>query len=141
MADKNALYDLGIATMLQDPVPLELKHLFCDGLYGRIIKMPRRTVVMTAIHKRDNITVVMTGKCRVVKPDGKQEIITAPAYFVTPAGTQRAVYIERESVWLTAHATNAKTVEDAECDLAEMPDFFKDFISMIEQEHEQELIS
>lgn len=141
MKPHDALYNLGMATMTMQPKALELDHLFCDGLYGRIVKMPRRTLAMTAVHKKDNITVVMTGKCRVVKPDGTSETITAPAYFVTPAGTQRAVYIERESTWLTAHATNAKTVQEAETDLAEMPDFFKDFVAQIEREQQEELLT
>lgn len=137
----NELYNLGMASLHEKQVPLQLEHLFCDGLYGRVVKMPKRTCVMTAIHKKDNITVVMTGKCRVVSPDGQQQTIVAPAYFVTPAGTQRAVYIERESTWLTAHATNAKTVEEAEFDLAEMPDFYKDFLAQIEHEQQEGLLT
>ena len=135
MTERNALYELGKACMLQPPVKLELNHLFAAGLYGRIITMPPDTCVMTAIHKKENITTVVTGKCRVVNTDGTAELIIAPAFFVTPANTQRAVYVIEESTWITVHATNAKTVEDAEQVIATMPDFYNEFIEL---QHEQQ---
>jgi hypothetical protein len=140
MTERNALYELGKACMLQPPVKLELNHLFADGLYGRIITMPADTVVMTAIHKKENITTVVTGKCRVVNPDGTAEIIIAPAFFVTPANTQRAVYVIEESTWIIVCRTRAKTVEDAEQCIATMPDFFNEFVA-IQQEIEKEKLS
>lgn len=132
--EHNALYDLGMAAMQQEPVELQLSHLFADGLYGRIITMPADTLVMTAIHKHENITTVVTGKCEIVKPNGERETIVAPAFFVTPARTQRAVYVVEESTWITVHACNAKTVHDAELHIAEMPDFFYDAIEQQTQE-------
>ena len=129
---KNHLYNLGMAAMSQEPVALNLSHLFADGLYGRIITMPSDTLVMTAIHKHENITTVVTGVCEIVKPNGERETITAPAFFVTPARTQRAVYVVEESTWITVHACNAKTVQDAENHIAEMPDFFNDFVAQQE---------
>jgi hypothetical protein len=129
---KNHLYELGMAAMSQPPVALELSHLFADGLYGRIITMPADTMVMTMVHKVENITTVVTGKCEVVNPDGTREIITAPAFFVTPARTQRAVYVVEESTWITVHACDAKTVQDAENHIAEYPDFFNDFVAQQE---------
>lgn len=130
--EKNALYELGLAAMCQEPVALELSHLFADGLYGRIITMPADTLVMTAVHKYENITTVVTGRCEIVKPDGERETITAPAFFVTPARTQRAVYVVEESTWITVHACDAKTVQDAENHIAEMPDFYNDFKEQME---------
>jgi hypothetical protein len=129
---KNHLYDLGMAAMTQEPVALELSHLFADGLYGRIITMPSNTLVMTAVHKHENITTVVTGICEIVKPDGTRETITAPAFFVTPAHTQRAVYVVEESTWITVHACNEKTIEGAEAHIAEMPDFYNDFVAQQE---------
>ena len=124
---RNHLYELGKAAMCQEPVPLELSHLFADGLYGRIITMPADTLVMTAIHRFENITTVVTGRCEIVKPDGERETIIAPAFFVTPARTQRAVYVLEESTWITVHACTATTIQDAENHIAEMPDFYNEF--------------
>jgi len=115
---------------------LELSHLFADGLYGRIITMPSNTLVMTAVHKHENITTVVTGVCEIVKPDGERETIIAPAFFVTPAHTQRAVYVVEESTWITVHACNEKTIEGAEAHIAEMPDFYNDFVKF-----QQELLT
>jgi len=129
---KNHLYDLGMAAMHQEPVALELSHLFADGLYGRIITMPSNTLVMTAVHKHENITTVVTGVCEIVKPDGERETIVAPAFFVTPAHTQRAVYVVEESTWITVHACTETTIEGAEAHIAEMPDFYNDFVTQQE---------
>jgi len=133
---KNHLYDLGMAAMHQEPIALELSHLFADGLYGRIITMPaepdKPTLVMTAVHKHENITTVVTGVCEIVNPDGTIETITAPDFFVTPAHTQRAVLVIETSTWITVHACNEKTIEGAEAHIAEMPDFYNDFVAQQE---------
>lgn len=134
LAEKNYLYDLGMTAMQQEQVPLELSHLFADGLYGRILTVPANTLVMTAIHKYENITIVLTGKCEVVNPDGERTTIVAPAFFVTPARSERAVYVIEKTTWITVHASNSKTVEDAEMELAELPAFFQDVIEQQKQE-------
>lgn len=139
ISKKNCLYDLGIAAMQQEPVALELKHLFANGLYGRIITMPANTLVMTAVHKVENITTVVTGQCEVVNPDGTREIIIAPAFFVTPANTQRAVYVIEESTWITVHACNAKTVQEAENYIADFPDFYKDYAEQLEKQKAKQI--
>jgi hypothetical protein len=137
--EHNALYDLGMAAMTQEPIKLELSHLFADGLYGRIITMPANTLVMTCVHKVENITTVVTGKCEVVRPDGTRETIIAPAFFVTPANTERAVYVIEESTWITVHASNAKTVQEAEQQIADYPDFFKDYLKQLESQQQDKI--
>jgi hypothetical protein len=138
--EKNALYELGLAAMCQEQVPIGLHDIFADGLYGRIVTMPahpngdttKNTLVMTAIHKHENITIVLSGKCIVMKEDGTEETIEAPTYFVTPARTQRAVLVLETSTWMTVHACNAKTRQEAENYLAEMPDFYNDFKELLQ---------
>jgi hypothetical protein len=139
MSEHNSLYNLGMASMTQEPIKLELSHLFAEGLYGRIITMPANTLVMTCVHKVENITTVVTGKCKVVKPDGTLETIIAPAFFVTPANTERAVYVIEESTWITVHASNAKTVQEAEQQIADFPDFFKDYLKQLETQQQTEI--
>ena len=94
------------------PPPLE--HYHADGLYGRRIFMTANEVIISKVHNYPNITVVLTGHCTVVDAKGNKREVRAPDVFVTPAGTQRVLYVHTDSEWLTVHPTELQEVEDIE---------------------------
>ena len=95
---------------------LHLAHHFADGLYGRELHIPAGTAATGAIHKREHINVILKGRIQVATEQGYIEI-QAPAVFVSPPGTKRAVVTLEDTVWLTVHASVSKTVDDAESEL------------------------
>lgn len=95
-------------------VDLPLEHFHPDGLYGRKIFMPAGTAVVSRVHARQHLTVALTGKARVIDQDGSEVMIEAPMVWVTEPGTQRALHILEDSIWLTVHASDLTSVPDLE---------------------------
>jgi hypothetical protein len=106
-----------------EQVECPLTHAFTKDSYARQIIMPAGTIVITKIHKHESIGFVAFGSCDVIDEQGVVINITGPKLFITPAGTQRALHVREDTMWLTFHVTEAMTVEDAEQELVEMPVF------------------
>ena len=92
--------NLGELTQVEFP----LEHFFAGGLYGRRIFVRAGATVITSVHKVEHITIALKGHCVVVDELGDRKDVVAPAVFVTPAGTQRAVYAVDDVEWVTVHA-------------------------------------
>ena len=98
------------------PEAFPLKHSFAEGLYGREIFVPKGYLIVTKIHRFSHITVILKGKCSVLQEDGIK-IVSAPQYFITPAGTKRMVYVHEDTEWLTVHATRETDLDRIEDEL------------------------
>jgi len=90
-----------------------LKQSLVNGLYIREIFNPAGELIVTKIHKVKHIFFLLKGKMTIMQEDG-QSIIEAPHYGVTKAGTKRVIYTHEDSIFVTVHPTNKKTVEEAE---------------------------
>jgi len=106
---------MALANGTVQPSQDEVSHVTTDNLYGRWFKAPRGTVISTRVHKEDHISVMLKGEILVVDQDGNKSILTAPAVFVTKAGTKRAIYVKEDFEFLTVHHlkhANLDTVKD-----------------------------
>ena len=90
-----------------------LTHQFINGLYVRMVHMPKGMAVTTKIHKVRHPFFVLTGKCRVLTEEGVIEI-HAPYQGITEPGTKRLMYVLEDCVWYTVHATDKTTPEEVE---------------------------
>lgn len=90
-----------------------LEHSFGDGCYVRKIFMPAGTYIISKIHKITHPYFVMCGSALVATEDGVN-IIEGPYQGMTPAGTQRALYILSDMVWITVHVTNETDLDKIE---------------------------
>jgi hypothetical protein len=116
-------------------VDCPLRHWFPTGLYAREIFMPAGTVITSKVHKFEHLTVVMEGIATVFDEGGQTKVVCAPDVFVTQPGTKRALWIHEDSVWMTVHATDVKTVEEAEETLvadASTPDEYRRILEQIQ---------
>lgn len=93
-----------------------LKHSFVDGIYIREIFMPKGTVCVGKIHRHAHPNFLMKGRVTVVTESGGIEELTAPLAMISPAGTQRAVYVHEDCVWVTVHSNpdNEKNLDKIE---------------------------
>lgn len=96
------------------PRECPLTHRFTPGLYSREIFMPRKTAVISHVHKTRHQYAVMRGRV-MVWTDGKFEDIVAPFVGVTEPGTRRVLYVVEDTVWITFHPTT-------ETDMAKLED-------------------
>jgi quercetin dioxygenase-like cupin family protein len=90
-----------------------LSHYFAPGLYGRRIYVDAGVTVVTMKHKTDHISIALKGRCVVVDGEGNRKIVEAPDVWVTHAGTQRSVYCETDTEWVTVH-TNPDNITDVD---------------------------
>lgn len=97
--------------MPQAEMPVE--HHFADGLYGRVLHIPKHCCLTGAIHKREHINILAKGDITVITEDGPKRI-TAPYVMVSMPGTKRAGFAHEDCVWITVHACDETTVEGAE---------------------------
>jgi hypothetical protein len=97
-------------------VELKVKHYFAGGMYAREMFIPKGTMLTGALHLFEHINVCSKGDISVYTEDGVQRV-QAPATLVCPPGSKRIGYAHEDTVWITFHATDAKTVEEAEATL------------------------
>ena len=88
---------------------LPLKHMFSDGIYSREIFLPKGCLLTGKIHKHSHPNFLVSGKVEVVTEGGGIEVLTAPKFMISEAGTKRAVYAIEDSVWITIHANPTDT--------------------------------
>ena len=96
-------------------MPLQ-QHLE-GGLYTREIFMPKGAVVVSMIHKQQHPSFLLKGELSYLTDEGEIKRITAPHKIFTQTGTQRVLYIHKDSEWCCVYKTNAKTFEEAESDV------------------------
>lgn len=93
-----------------------LINRFADGLYARQVTMKRGTFLTSKIHLKEHFAFVLTGDVSVWTDQDYQRV-KAPQVIVTQPGTKRVLLAHEDTVWITVHACNAKTVEEAEAEL------------------------
>jgi hypothetical protein len=91
-----------------------LTHSFSDGIYTREIFIPADVLLVGKIHRHEHPNFLLKGRVTVITEAGGLEELTAPCYMISPAGTKRVVYTHEDTVWVTVHATDCKTPEEAE---------------------------
>jgi len=79
-----------------------LEHFFAKGLYGRKIFNPAGSVIVTALHKEQNLSSILKGTLLVITENGT-EILEAPKFFVTNPGTKRVLYAVEDVIFTTVH--------------------------------------
>lgn len=82
-----------------------VRHHFAPGVYAREITIPKGTVLVGAVHKRDNLVVLSAGRLRLVTDDGTIEI-AAPHTRMCKAGAKNAAVALEDSVWTNFFATD-----------------------------------
>jgi hypothetical protein len=97
------------------PVETPLQHYHTPELYGRRIVVPAVSVFTTKVHKTDHISIALRGYITIIDTtDGSQKEVRAPDVFVTPAGTQRIVYVHEEVEFMTVHPCKEQDIEAIE---------------------------
>jgi hypothetical protein len=97
--------------MLGDCCPL--KHTFAHGLYIREITMPAGILIVTKLHKYSHAAFILQGDVSIMEETGPRRV-SAPASFITPAGTKRVVFTHSETIWITVHATDKTDIKEIE---------------------------
>jgi hypothetical protein len=81
---------------------IDNEHECC--LYGREMFMPKGTLVVGKIHKRQGLNFLLQGKIYVATEFGKQWY-TAPCIIKGEANVKRVVYAVEDSIFVNVHLT------------------------------------
>jgi hypothetical protein len=79
-----------------------LKNWLAPGVYCREIHLPSDSVVVGRIHRHDHMNIISQGSVTVYTEFG-EETLTAPASFISKAGTKRIVFTHDAAIWTTIH--------------------------------------
>jgi len=94
-------------------------HLFCKGMYARRNVVPAGMTVITKVHTREHICIVLYGTCHIYDQDGIRSVVTGPDMFVTKVGTVRAIYCATETSWINVHWSDTDSVDEIESQIFE----------------------
>ena len=97
----------------------ETRHYFHGGMYCREVFRHAGVLVVGAVHKQEHFYLIVSGTVAITDGDGHTEEVTGPHLIQSKPGTKRAVYALTDTLCMTFHATDCKTVEDAERELVE----------------------
>ncbi len=75
-----------------------VRHYFTPGLYAREITIPKGTVIVGAVHKKESLVVLSAGVVRMSTEDGPLEV-HAPFTWHCKPGAKNAVYAIETAVW------------------------------------------
>ena len=110
------LDDTGLVKVTQGhPLAEAILH-FSRGICVRELHMAAGTRVVGMRHRQEHINTISKGRATVMTEHGKEEI-SAPATFISPAGTQRFVWVHEDMVWTTVHRTDKTTKDEAFADI------------------------
>ena len=99
-----------------DPNDAPLKHWLAPGIYAREIHLSAGTVVVGRVHRHRHFNIISQGSITCYTEFGL-ETHTAPASFISEAGTKRVVHTHEDAIWTTIHPnptdeTDIKKLED-----------------------------
>ena len=98
-------------------VDLGTQHCLSGGMYARTITIPAGTVLTGATHKTDHINIVY-GDITVTTDDGVKRL-TGYHVLPTKAGSKRAGFAHKDTMWTTVCKTDLCVIEDIEDELVE----------------------
>lgn len=93
-----------------------LTHSFSKGLYAREMFIPKGSLIVGKIHKKECLNIVSKGDIYVVTETGSMRV-TAPYSVVSPAGLRRVGYALEDTVWTNVFSTNETDLEKLEEEL------------------------
>jgi hypothetical protein len=94
-----------------------LKHWLTPGIYAREIHLKADTLVVGRVHRHEHLNIISKGSVSVFTEFEGDQIIHAPASFVSKPGTKRLVLTHEDAIWTTIHpnpdnVTDFATLED-----------------------------
>jgi hypothetical protein len=110
---RNKILDLEafLKELPQEEIPV--KHTFGGGVYMREITIPAGLVCTGVIHRYETMNVLVSGRIRMLTPDGPKEI-EGPMTFTTPAGSKNAGLALTDVTWINIFVTDKTDVDEIE---------------------------
>jgi hypothetical protein len=93
-------------------VDLNEQHLFADGMYCRQVTMPKGSLVIGHIHKKEAINVLASGKILIkTRREDEWEEISAPFVNSTKGGMRKIIYVLEDAYFMNIFRTENTTLD------------------------------
>lgn len=94
----------------------------CNGMYSRVLNIPKGVYLTGKIHKRDYIDIFISGDVTVKSyfDNGdieKIERVNSFRYFEGKPGRKRVLFTHEDTVWVTVDPTTKNNIHDVEADV------------------------
>jgi hypothetical protein len=90
-----------------------VKHYFAPGMYAREMFIPKGAMIVGKVHKHSHLNTIAYGDISVATFEGVERHIGHKT-LTSPAGVQRAVYANEDTLWTTYHLTNETDLQKIE---------------------------
>jgi hypothetical protein len=114
---KDKIQNLKEACVDLPQTELPTQHFFLDGMYLRQCFIPKGTVFVGRVHKKDHFFIIMKGSAEVTM-DEKVVLMKAGMVFICPPGTRRAGITLEDTVFAGVIRTDKTDLAEIEEDLA-----------------------
>ena len=111
-----SILNLEDVALKQEQLDVPVTHHFADGMYARVMYMPKGAIVTGKVHKSEHFCIIMEGMVDVVSEE-LTDCLAAPMLYTSYPGAKRALYAHEDTVWATVHRTEQKDIEALEADL------------------------
>jgi hypothetical protein len=113
MESRTKMIALEEALLKMPQMQIPVGNTFCGGMYARTAFIPKGTTMTGAIHKQDNLNIMVSGEITVVTEEGENRF-TGFNMIVSKVGTKRAAYAHEDTIWITILKTEETDVENIE---------------------------
>lgn len=97
-----------------EPAECPVEHFFSQGVYSRVMHIPKGVVVVGKIHKTRNQLTMLAGEATIVDDDGEPQRVRAPHIWISEPGVQRAVIAHTPCCFMSTHGTELTDVDEIE---------------------------
>lgn len=97
-------------------VELQLQHYFKNGMYARVVHVPKDTMICGKIHSTGTVGVLAKGSMAVHGEDGETKIVASPYIHTAEPGFKRVGLALEDVVWVTIHRTDSTDLDQIEKD-------------------------
>lgn len=93
-------------------VDLNEQHLFADGMYCRQVSMPKGSLIIGHVHKKEAINVLASGTILIkTRVEDEWEEISAPFVNSTKGGMRKIIYVLEDAYFMNIFRTDNTTLD------------------------------
>jgi hypothetical protein len=95
-------------------IRLTTGHFLCDGMYIRILLIPKGAVIIGKVHRKEHFFMVLSGDITVARDGAKVHFKGTSCPLVSLPGVKRAGWAHEDTLVMTVHRAEGATIEDIE---------------------------
>jgi len=116
---RSAIQRLQDALSKLPQIPVNTGHFFCNGMYVRILMIPKGAALVGRVHKQEHFFMVISGDITIATDDATARFKGTSCPLVSKPGVKRAGWAHEDTLVMTIHRTDKFNIADIEEEIAE----------------------